>query len=278
MLSSLRAVVEEVRRSGFGPTKVRALLAEVEFDLDEALAGGALAWRLDCRADGIDEPWASLCREGVRRIRIEPGVQRWEVRALVELLALDPPRGRDRRTELWLRELSHIRLDGERKAPAPEADPGRVLAARRTAARRLLDPGAPATVLPPLATDDPRLMAARGGLSWLDEAVPLPELPPQVEQAEGVCAGAEAVDWRGFVHLALAAESTGRPEGGEVEPPGVVLGCFDALLSVGDLDGLKGILSAVESSSWSEAAVLRAALLRPDRRRRLAELAIRGGP
>ena len=265
-----------MRRSGFGPVRVRALLAEVEFDLDEVLAHGPLAWRLSCDQRPTEEPWASLCLEGVRRIIIDPGVERREVRALVEVLALDPPKGRDRRTELWLRDLPHIRLDVVRTSPAPEPEPGRVLAARRTAARKLLDPRSPARILLPLGADDVRLLCEDGRLSWLDEAVPLPELPPQVEDAVEAPTGTAKVDWRRFVHLALAASTAARSEGDRLRPPAVVLGCFDAMLAVGNVDGIKGILSAVEACGWEEAPILRAALLHEDRRRRLVELTLRG--
>lgn len=278
MLSSLRALVEQVRRSGFGSVGVRRLLAEVEFDLDEALGGGPLAWRMDCRQVAQGEPWDSLCREGVRRILVDPGVERWEVRALVEVLALEPPRGRDRRGELWLRELRHVRLDVVREAPTLDPDQGKVAAARRIAARRLLDPDAPAALLAPLPPDDVRLLCAGGRLDWLDEAVPLPELPPDVSEDQRSPPTSPSTDWHRFVHLALAAESAARPQGAAGRPPGIVLGCFDALLSTGDVEALQAILAVVEGSSWPEVPVLRSALLGPDRRRRLVELTLRGTP
>ncbi len=274
MLSSLRVVVEEVRRSGFGPGRVRGLLAEVEFDLDEALAEGPMAWRLDPAAGPQGEPWDSLLAEGVRRVVIEPGVERREIRALVEVLALDPPRGRDRRTELWLRDLRSVHLDVVRKAPPAEPGGGRVAAARRTAARRMLDPEAPAAMLQPLPEGDVRLLAADGGLAWLEEAVPLPELGPEVAGSSRPTAAPE--DWRRFVTLALAASSAARAAGGSVVAPPIVVGCFDALLATGDLPELTAILKAVEDCSWDEAPALRAELLTPERRRRLAELALEG--
>lgn len=273
MLSSLRAVVEEVRRSGFGPGHVRGLLSEVEFDLDEALVLGPVAWRLDPAAVPMGEPWDTLCAEGVRRIVIERGVQRREVRALVEVLALDPPMGRDRRTELWLRDLKRVHLEVVRVAPPTDPGQGRVAAARRTAARKSLDPDAPVTMLQPLPEADLRLLCADDGLAWIEEAVPLPELAPEVAGSSRPTP--PPVDWRRFVHLAMAAETAARPVGESPRAPGIVVGCFDALLSRGELEELKAILAAVEACNWDEAPALRAVLLEPARRRRLAELALR---
>lgn len=250
--------------------RVGQFIAELEFRLADALPDGKVAvhvspWGLSEGDPGEvgapAEPWLSIGGEGIRRIDFRQGLERRELRAVLDILACDPPPMSDRRTQLWLAELPHVRIHcASSVRGGPQG---------REEARRRLAPSAPPAMQAPLASTDVRRLCGDGRLAWLDAAASMrPELAPEVVSDcndPNPNRGPSQWRWRRFVQLVLAGEGSVREPGADPRCPPVLEGCIDHALATEDAGALKDIFAALEGVAWAEASLFAVRLRRGDR-------------
>ena len=275
VVSALQKTVLRMRAGDPRDPRIQQEIAELEFRLADALPGGPVEvhvspWGLS-EGVGSDagppaEPWLSIGSEGVRGFRFLPGLEHRELRVVLQVLACDPPRSTDRRTQLWLADLPHVRFHC--------ASPVRGGGLDR--ARSRFDPAAPPAMQAPLPVDDVRRVRSSGRLDWtLAAAQRKPEVAPEVVSD---CSdpspprGASPWRWRRFVQLVLAGESSVREAGAGPECPPLLEGAVDFALDSGDLGVLRDIFAALEAVPWPEASLFAAHLRSGERLARLLTL------
>lgn len=196
---------------------------------------------------------------GVRELTFLQGLQRDELRALVNLFASEQRTvGEDMVTRLWRAELPHVRhyavdsfdagavVEGEADLTLIQAAGGRIGSA---------DAGERTT----LSADDLRMLRGEDHLRWIKPAGAM----RRVAGADAVRAALDGPpDLARFVAIAL------RAAGDELASP-LLLEQLDAAVAAGDLPLSAGLIDALAAA---RAGPLLAAVVAPDRMRRLAPL------
>jgi len=222
---------------------------------DRAIKGGALLLTVD----PFGFSWAGRALEpvdphersrfelyacGVRGLRLQPGVTRAALGALVSSLATPLPEGEDRLTVSLGRLGAHIHFEVDLDAPT---------VARQAGLVRLVPRRRPAPV------GEPPMAAAVLAGGWSQGG---PDAAPA--RGAGVFLSALRRPGRGARYVALVAGLRGRPES--------VAAAFDERVRRGDVQGVVELMEAASRAPGAAGERLQAALLQPDRLRSLGPL------
>jgi len=164
--------------------------------------------------------WLELFREGVRELTLHPGLEAWELRALLDVLCSEPQEGDDRVTALWRREVRHVELYvASVLSPELEVDENGEVRLIEDRSRAALLAASQSETAPELAfsPDDIRRLRADDRLAWIAEAQAPPYEPAAwiVEARDSASEKSSGEHFRGFVQALLSVRpGLGGEDGG----------------------------------------------------------------
>lgn len=261
---------------GHGPL-VDRLMGEVMTRLGAVLQIGALTVRVtpvglihDSRPLSEDgKPPRYLFRmfcDGVRELTFLPGLEEDELRSLIDVMRADPRHTDDDLvTLLWRQELKKVRYYAV-DTLGVDADEDSEVALSEKETGRIVDAEDGQEMV--MSSSDMRVLRTGDQLGWArDCRAPQAAVGKMAAAAERIrSAFTSPRDYLRFVAVAV------RLSPGAESP--LVLGCLDALIASGDLDGLIELLSAIDqlARQGEQAGALRDAAIHESRILRLVPL------